>query len=215
MTMEDVWKDISLASLCDHSSPGAAGSSATRNDPAGVRGFIFQDFMAAASTKLAPSSLATDLGPPPPANLLSLSSSGSDHFQQYQVHNSSATTSTNSAPPNLAKPNPDSTTRPSSSLISFSNKSALEALGSSSYCKKRAVEEENGENSRHVRHKRMIKNRESASRSRARKQAYTSELELKLELLKEENARLRMQQQKFCLATPVAPATTLKRAHSM
>ncbi|KAB2040732.1 hypothetical protein ES319_D02G103800v1 [Gossypium barbadense] len=41
------------------------------------------------------------------------------------------------------------------------------------------------------RQKRMIKNRESAARSRARKQAYTTELEAKLAKLKEENEELR------------------------
>nr|GEX26486.1 abscisic acid-insensitive 5-like protein 2 [Tanacetum cinerariifolium] len=41
------------------------------------------------------------------------------------------------------------------------------------------------------RQKRMIKNRESAARSRARKQAYTNELENKISRLEEENERLR------------------------
>ncbi|KAL6648238.1 hypothetical protein ACP70R_012462 [Stipagrostis hirtigluma subsp. patula] len=41
------------------------------------------------------------------------------------------------------------------------------------------------------RKKRMIKNRESAARSRARKQAYTNELENKIARLEEENQRLR------------------------
>ncbi|KAF7819200.1 ABSCISIC ACID-INSENSITIVE 5-like protein 2 [Senna tora] len=43
------------------------------------------------------------------------------------------------------------------------------------------------------RQKRMIKNRESAARSRARKQAYTHELEIKVSNLEEENERLRRQ----------------------
>ncbi|CAK7340333.1 unnamed protein product [Dovyalis caffra] len=41
--------------------------------------------------------------------------------------------------------------------------------------------------------KRMIKNRESAARSRARRQAYTHELEIKVSRLEEENERLRRQ----------------------
>ncbi|ESW23507.1 hypothetical protein PHAVU_004G053300 [Phaseolus vulgaris] len=41
------------------------------------------------------------------------------------------------------------------------------------------------------RHKRMIKNRESAARSRARRQAYTQELEIKVKQLEVENERLR------------------------
>ncbi|KAG4912222.1 hypothetical protein AAZX31_19G063800 [Glycine max] len=41
------------------------------------------------------------------------------------------------------------------------------------------------------RQKRMIKNRESAARSRARRQAYTQELEIKVSRLEEENERLR------------------------
>ncbi|XP_027089735.2 uncharacterized protein [Coffea arabica] len=56
------------------------------------------------------------------------------------------------------------------------------------------------------RNKRMIKNRESAARSRARKQAYTSELEIKVARLMEENAKLRRQQQeKHCLQQAPAP----------
>ncbi|KAJ1397014.1 Basic-leucine zipper domain [Sesbania bispinosa] len=43
------------------------------------------------------------------------------------------------------------------------------------------------------RQKRMIKNRESAARSRARKQAYTQELEIKVSRLEEENERLKRQ----------------------
>ncbi|KAI4348972.1 hypothetical protein L6164_009631 [Bauhinia variegata] len=41
------------------------------------------------------------------------------------------------------------------------------------------------------RQRRMIKNRESAARSRARKQAYTVELEAELNQLREENAQLK------------------------
>nr|XP_010907582.1 protein ABSCISIC ACID-INSENSITIVE 5 [Elaeis guineensis]XP_010907583.1 protein ABSCISIC ACID-INSENSITIVE 5 [Elaeis guineensis]XP_010907584.1 protein ABSCISIC ACID-INSENSITIVE 5 [Elaeis guineensis]XP_029117382.1 protein ABSCISIC ACID-INSENSITIVE 5 [Elaeis guineensis]XP_029117383.1 protein ABSCISIC ACID-INSENSITIVE 5 [Elaeis guineensis] len=47
------------------------------------------------------------------------------------------------------------------------------------------------------RQRRMIKNRESAARSRARKQAYTVELEAELNQLKEENARLKEAEKKM------------------
>ncbi|KAL8130588.1 hypothetical protein V2J09_019743 [Rumex salicifolius] len=47
------------------------------------------------------------------------------------------------------------------------------------------------------RHRRMIKNRESAARSRARKQAYTTDLEQEVARLKEENEVLRNKQQKI------------------
>ncbi|XP_026396522.1 bZIP transcription factor 27-like [Papaver somniferum] len=64
------------------------------------------------------------------------------------------------------------------------------------------------------RHKRMIKNRESAARSRARKQAYTNELELEVANLMEENAMLRKQQQQLYLAAAahqLPKKTTLQR----
>nr|QLL22061.1 bZIP28 [Fagopyrum tataricum] len=47
------------------------------------------------------------------------------------------------------------------------------------------------------RHRRMIKNRESAARSRARKQAYTMELEQEVAKLKEENEDLKKKQEEF------------------
>ncbi|KAF8364802.1 hypothetical protein HHK36_019587 [Tetracentron sinense] len=52
------------------------------------------------------------------------------------------------------------------------------------------------------RQKRMIKNRESAARSRARKQAYTNELENKVSRLEAENERLKKQKVGFYLLCP-------------
>lgn len=60
--------------------------------------------------------------------------------------------------------------------------------------KKRGAAEAVIEKTVERRQRRMIKNRESAARSRARKQAYTVELEAEVTLLKEENARLKKQQ---------------------
>ncbi|KAL6614296.1 hypothetical protein ACP70R_036566 [Stipagrostis hirtigluma subsp. patula] len=55
------------------------------------------------------------------------------------------------------------------------------------------------------RQKRMIKNRESAARSRARKQAYTNELENKVSRLEEENERLKRQKELEKILFAVAP----------
>ncbi|KAH9617917.1 hypothetical protein KSS87_006771 [Heliosperma pusillum] len=52
------------------------------------------------------------------------------------------------------------------------------------------------------RYKRMMKNRESAARSRSRRQAYTSELEREIAELLEENAKLRKQQLELVLSAP-------------
>ncbi|KAK1277277.1 ABSCISIC ACID-INSENSITIVE 5-like protein 2 [Acorus gramineus] len=59
--------------------------------------------------------------------------------------------------------------------------------------KRGAMGEEVMERSSERRQRRMIKNRESAARSRARKQAYTNELENKVSRLEEENERLKKQ----------------------
>ncbi|EES18419.1 hypothetical protein BDA96_09G188700 [Sorghum bicolor] len=67
------------------------------------------------------------------------------------------------------------------------------------------------------RQKRMIKNRESAARSRARKQAYTNELENKVSRLEEENERLKKQQELdeiLSSAPPPEPKYQLRRTGS-
>lgn len=58
------------------------------------------------------------------------------------------------------------------------------------------------------RQKRMIKNRESAARSRARRQAYTNELEIEVNKLLEENAKLRKEQAAASLLHSVQPGQT-------
>ncbi|KAK1408527.1 hypothetical protein QVD17_40381 [Tagetes erecta] len=67
------------------------------------------------------------------------------------------------------------------------------------------------------RQKRMIKNRESAARSRARKQAYTHELENKISRLEEENERLKRQKEVGMVlpsAPPPKPKYQLRRTSS-
>ncbi|KAF3440337.1 hypothetical protein FNV43_RR18621 [Rhamnella rubrinervis] len=129
---------------------------------------------------------------PPPATALSLNSRPEFHF----LGNSDP------LPPHNSHVQSD----PISNVTSFS--CPLEALASSSglpsFGKKRFPESETGSGSDaggDRRRKRMIKNRESAARSRARKQeciclyiAYTNELELEVAHLMEENAKLRRQQ---------------------
>ncbi|PKI75165.1 hypothetical protein CRG98_004500 [Punica granatum] len=75
--------------------------------------------------------------------------------------------------------------------------------GLNAHCQKRGLETKDESWDR--RHKRLIKNRESAARSRARRQAYTIELELEVERLRQENAKLRKQQEKLFLQ--LAPAS--------
>ncbi|PNY04752.1 abscisic acid-insensitive 5-like protein [Trifolium pratense] len=65
--------------------------------------------------------------------------------------------------------------------------------------------------------KRMIKNRESAARSRARKQAYTTELEVKVSRLEEENEKLRKEKELVNMlanAPPPEPKCQLRRVSS-
>ncbi|XP_031495010.1 uncharacterized protein LOC116260713 [Nymphaea colorata] len=69
-----------------------------------------------------------------------------------------------------------------------------EPQGFGPFCRKRGGLMD-GDETVDRRQKRMIKNRESAARSRARKQAYTNELEIEIAHLVEENVRLREQQQ--------------------
>ncbi|XP_072982687.1 ABSCISIC ACID-INSENSITIVE 5-like protein 2 [Typha latifolia] len=61
--------------------------------------------------------------------------------------------------------------------------------------RKRGTMEDVTEKTVERRQKRMIKNRESAARSRARKQAYTNELENKISRLEEENEMLKKQKE--------------------
>ncbi|XP_062193262.1 bZIP transcription factor TRAB1-like [Phragmites australis] len=66
------------------------------------------------------------------------------------------------------------------------------------------------------RKKRMIKNRESAARSRARKQAYILELEREVQLLQQENESLRVkyEQLRVSVEVPVPMKKTLQRTPS-
>ncbi|XP_069149445.1 bZIP transcription factor 27-like [Solanum lycopersicum] len=88
-----------------------------------------------------------------------------------------------------------------------------DALASPAPGRKRHSESDNNNNnSSELKNKRMIKNRESAARSRARKQAYTNELEMEIANLMEENARLKRQQQQLCLASSAGAQLPKKKS---
>ncbi|KAL7175108.1 hypothetical protein ACSBR2_028835 [Camellia fascicularis] len=167
--MEEMWKDISLSSL-------QQPYNCTHHQ------LNLQDFLPPSTTKDPPpptrvyepssasSGCATALGPlaPPPATVLSLSSGGSDEL--------------------FCGLEKSDRTRSHPQLQSHTyGRNPLEAL-----VKKRVNEDSDR------RHKRLMKNRESADRSRARKQAYTNELENEVGRLLKENANLRRQLEKFC-----------------
>ena len=164
-TMEEVWKDIDLASLQDQDTIHQPHPSSN------FRGVILQDFLARPFSKDPPASMVSSSTNtketalyaaaegsllPPPATVLSLNSGCEFHFLD------------DSDP--VLRPSSHLQSHPSSNVSSFS--SPFEALASScglpSSAKKRVPESENCSGDR--RHKRMIKNRESAARSRARKQ---------------------------------------------
>ncbi|XP_039690540.1 protein FD [Medicago truncatula] len=214
--MEEVWKDINLSSLNDQNTRPMIMS--TRNSTFGG-GVILQDFLTRPltldptksldySSNNSSSSVASDQNnnnasfycpisttPPPLVTALSLNSrpdflydplirhnkhNNSQLLLQQQQHNIGVS---NVSPCFVnASPCDQNVGVPASSSFTCFGKRFGEAPDISP-----------GER----RNKRMIKNRESAARSRARKQAYTNELEQKVQLLQEENARLRRQQQEL------------------
>ena len=161
--MEEVWKDINLASLHDHSS--REGLSVNPN-PHNAH-FILQDFLARPFTKDPPTNRVSTNGEttlcgstvPPPATVLSLNSAPRFDFLD------------NSDP---LRSNQHLQSSPISNLPTFT--CPFEAIASSSalasFGKKRAQESDSSSGVH--RHKRMIKNRESAARSRARKQVISA-----------------------------------------
>ncbi|KOM28102.1 hypothetical protein LR48_Vigan499s004600 [Vigna angularis] len=189
--MEEVWKDINLATLNDQ----VTRSATTHSNLGGV---ILQDFLARPFTMDPPNTILSSQTPslygapsspaPPLLTALSLSSHPHLHFD-----------------PHTQKPSHPHHPPPPSNHSCFTTPTTA-SLGA-----KRFAEPDCNLGDR--RNKRMIKNRESAARSRARKQekfsftfslslifptAYTNELEVEVEQLKEENARLKRQQKQVC-----------------
>ncbi|XP_039053333.1 protein FD-like [Hibiscus syriacus] len=155
-TMEEVWNDINLASLHDHSSREAF---LVNSNPR----IVLQDFLARPPTnevrptnRTANTMLYGSLRPPP-ATVLSLNSGpGFDFLDNVDPLRSSSSLQSSPISTVHTFNCPFEALSPSSSLASFG--------------KKRVQEADNSNGDR--RHKRMIKNRESAARSRARKQVF-------------------------------------------
>ncbi|GAB4832957.1 hypothetical protein Ancab_006978 [Ancistrocladus abbreviatus] len=188
--MEEVWKDISVSSFYPSTTPNSTSQSRHSSLHSS---FILQDFFSPQSKR------------DPPTD-----------------KNSFANTSTN-CPFSSLLPSPPATclSLKSGQLESESSTPFLsslnygfEGLGSSGrFCSKRRISEEN-DGSGDRRHKRMMKNRESAVRSRARRQAYTFELERERADLMEENEKLRRKlNEKLCFAA--AAVEVPKKANSI
>ncbi|KAI4316969.1 hypothetical protein L6164_024889 [Bauhinia variegata] len=173
--MEEVWKEIKLATLCDYSKNNV--SPTTTNHSSTFRSLFRDDFL------IGPCNTESSKSPLESTTLMA----SLEQPHPTPTFTSPADWNKRTLQPFLSSPNP-----------------SLDALDSSKLChwntNKNADEEISNPDDR--RHKRKIKNRESAARSRARKQAYTNELELELARLREENARLRRQQDKLCFAYP-------------
>ncbi|CAH8286404.1 unnamed protein product [Eruca vesicaria subsp. sativa] len=227
VTMEEVWKDINLASIhhLNHHSQHPQHNHEPRfsslNHQNQNPNSIFQDFLngplsqeptrltmgsSSNSHTTTATSLFSSSPLAPPATVLSLNSGAGFEFLD------------NQAP--LVTPNSNLHSHNHLTNISSFDTPFDALVTSTCFGKKRGQESNEGSGNR--RHKRMIKNRESAARSRARKQeflpshdgmisksflnfdshlqAYTNELELEVAHLKAENARLKRQQDQLRMA---------------
>ncbi|KAJ9561815.1 hypothetical protein OSB04_006975 [Centaurea solstitialis] len=184
-TMEEVWKDINLT---------------TTNHPATTAkaypGFIFQDFLAkpfstTTTNDNTPTRISPSPPPPPPP-----------------VAHPPMLLNLNSGPDQMSFLSEDPTRNvcPFDQVLASANSSSggllSNGIGGGMWMLP-ATDRTGGDR----RHKRMIKNRESAARSRARKQAYTNQLENEVDRLKEENARLKRQHQQLQMATAASQVT--------
>ncbi|KAK4774068.1 hypothetical protein SAY87_029087 [Trapa incisa] len=201
-TMEELWKDISPSPLHCHDHRHSSSSPATA---AARQDMIFQDFLGPppptsmlghptgghyGGSNLSSSSVVN----PPPVTILSLNTGKEFHFLESPSPFRSSSISGNLQRGGLA--NVSSAPFSCYPFESLDNSTpALPCFGA----KKRTNDSDTGSGDR--RHKKMIKNRESAARSRARKQAYTNELELEVAHLMEENARLKKQQEQLYMAS--------------
>ncbi|CAH9085005.1 unnamed protein product [Cuscuta europaea] len=186
-TMEQVWEDINLSSLHNHlHSTSSSNRAVLGTTSAAAAGINFQDFLTqpAFSGKGRAPLPNAEASPP---MLLDL--------------NSIAVPDLHFMPP------PPPPRMRSVDLEDLGCFSAGRGGDNNGRILKRSVDDSD-QNSTDRRHKRMIKNRQSAARSRARKQAYTTQLEEEAHNLVEENNKLKLQLQQLC----ASEAPTLKKS---
>ncbi|KAJ4841837.1 hypothetical protein Tsubulata_016306 [Turnera subulata] len=189
--MEEVWKDINLDSLQDvhPNNPNVSSNNRSSNPPHGFpSGMILQDFFAGTLNKNTPriNAAPTDhhhhhhpsspglvngffdcLGPPPASTVLSLNSALG--FQNLDIETTIHPVTTTSFQLVTRHPSIGGRVMPNS----FPDNPLVSSPVFTSVSKERAQESSDASGDDH-KYKRMIKNRESAARSRARKQEYLS-----------------------------------------
>ncbi|KAL6179055.1 hypothetical protein ACLB2K_050571 [Fragaria x ananassa] len=163
-TVEEVWKEIVAGGGGegeDASADGEADHVRTGAGGGGQAELTLEDFLTRAGA-VREEDVGLGLGAVVPMG-----------YGQYQVH----------------PPPPPPPAQPQGQLV-YANNNGTTSGGGGRRTKRRAVQEAPLDKATQQKQRRMIKNRESAARSRERKQAYTNELEALVTKLEEENALL-------------------------
>ncbi|KAK4804483.1 hypothetical protein SAY86_004300 [Trapa natans] len=198
-SMEEVWQEVDLSSLLDHSRPVRAGpTTSIAFYSGGLAAVSLQDFLAGSfhrgNTSISGISSSSNLSPCRGAGSFIPTSPGQPSATAPSL--ASRSDSTNCFIPQLLR--------------------AGGSLHNPFLCKDRSEASSTGEGVDHSEQKRrrLMKNRESAARSRARKHAYTDELESQVIQLQKENARLRMHTHELRVAGLAAlPLLPEKQSH--
>ncbi|XP_042392556.1 protein FD-like [Zingiber officinale] len=199
-TMEELWKDISLNAspppLDRHPVYHGRQADCFLRLPS----MVLQDFLAGPLNRplYPPQAAAKEPSLPPLETALSLNSAKEFLGEADQQANTQSNSSSNNTNGNVSISCDFSAVPP--------RPAALFSLCSR---KRSTTETHPGGADRHQ--KRMIKNRESAARSRARKQAYTIELEMEVSHLQEENAKLKKQNEELMKNQETVTKSALRR----